>query len=40
MRRATEADPKKFMVSKKGGVIGTEELLQHIVDHFNSYVLG
>eukprot|EP00891_Asterochloris_glomerata_P008333 jgi/Astpho2/8333/fgenesh1_pm.00122_%23_16_t len=40
MRRATEADTKKFMVSDKGGVIGTETLLQHITDHFGGYIMG
>ena len=40
MRHATEADTKKFMVSDKGGIIGTETLLQHISDHFGGYIMG
>ena len=40
LRKAAEADPDKYIVAKKGGVLGIEEILDYVEDHLGSFVLG
>ena len=40
VRKAVEANPEKFVVSQKGGIIATEELLEHVEDHIGTFLLG
>lgn len=40
VREAVDANPGKFVVSQKGGIIATEELLEHVEDHIGTFMLG
>ncbi|DBA96510.1 TPA: hypothetical protein ACH3X1_015388 [Trebouxia sp. C0004] len=40
VQRAVEVNPEKFIVSQKGGIIATEEILEHDEDHIGTFVLG
>ena len=40
VQKAVEANPKKFVVSQKGGIIATEEILEHVEDHIGTFLLG
>ncbi len=40
VQRAVTANPDKFIVSKKGGIIATEEILEHVEDHIGTFLLG
>ena len=39
VQQAVAADPEKFVVSKKGGIIATEEILEHVEDHIGTFML-
>ena len=40
VQRAVTANPDKFVVSNKGGIIATEEILEHVEDHIGTFLLG
>ncbi len=40
VQRAVEANPEKFVISQKGGIIATEEILEHVEDHIGTFLLG
>lgn len=40
VQRAVTANPDKFVVSQKGGIIATEEILSHVEDHIGTFMLG
>ena len=40
LREVAIQDPDKFIVAKKGGILGIEEVLDHVEDHLGSFVLG
>lgn len=40
VQRAVTANPDKFVVSNKGGIIATEEILEHVEDHVGTFLLG
>lgn len=40
LRKVAEADPGKYIVAKKGGILGIEEILDYVEDHLGSFVLG
>jgi hypothetical protein len=40
LRKVATADPEKFVVAKKGGILGIEEVLDYVEDHLGSFVLG
>ncbi|KAK9813115.1 hypothetical protein WJX72_009286 [[Myrmecia] bisecta] len=40
VKEAAEADPKKFVVATKGGILATEEILEHVEDYLGTFVLG
>ena len=40
VQKAVEANPEKFVVSQKGGIIATEEILEHVEDHIGTFLLG
>ena len=40
LRKVAEEDPAKYIVAKKGGILGIEEILDYVEDHLGSFVLG
>ena len=40
LREVATKDPDKFVVAKKGGILGIEEVLDYVEDHLGSFVLG
>lgn len=40
VREAVDNNPEKFVVGHKGGIIATEELLEHVEDHIGTFLLG
>ncbi|KAK9814335.1 hypothetical protein WJX72_004109 [[Myrmecia] bisecta] len=40
MKAAADADPEKFVLASKGGIIATEEILEHVEDYLSTFVLG
>ena len=40
LRKVATADPEKFVVAKKGGILGIEEVLDYVEDHLGGFVLG
>ena len=40
VQKAVDGNPEKFVVSQKGGIIATEELLEHVEDHIGTFLLG
>ena len=40
VQAAVDADPKRFVVSQYGGIIATEEILEHVEDHIGGLMLG
>lgn len=40
VRQAVDGNPEKFVVGHKGGIIATEELLEHVEDHIGTFMLG
>lgn len=40
VQKAVDGNSEKFVVSQKGGIIATEELLEHVEDHIGTFLLG
>ena len=40
VQKAVDGNPEKYVVSQKGGIIATEELLEHVEDHIGTFLLG
>lgn len=40
VQAAVDADPKRFVVSQYGGILATEEILEHVEDHIGGLMLG
>ena len=37
---AARADPERFMLAKRGGTLGVEELMEKVEDFVGSFILG
>lgn len=40
VQAAVDADPTRFVVSQYGGILATEEILEHVEDHIGGLMLG
>ena len=37
---AARADPERFVLAKRGGTLGVEELMEKVEDFVGSFILG